>query len=115
MFFRRGREKREKHHSVYVVQLGKGVLKERKFARANPDHKPSKPCVYVGMTGLTPDERFLNHRKGRKSNRYVHRYGVKLLPRLYKRYNPMSYRAAQKMEVRLAHRLRAKGYAVWQN
>ena len=115
MFFRKDREKGEKHHSVYVVQLSSDVLQERKFVRANPGHDPSLPCVYVGMTGLTPEERFLNHRKGRKSNRYVHRYGVKLLPRLYRRYNPMTYRGAQKLEVKLAGKLRKKGYAVWQN
>jgi len=115
MFFRKDREKGGKHHSVYVVQLSSDVLREKKFARANPARDSSLPCVYVGMTGLSPKARFRNHKKGLKSNRYVHRYGVKLLPRLYSRYNPMSYKAAQKMEVKLAGKLRKKGYAVWQN
>ena len=102
------------HHSVYVIELSPEVLQEARFRRANPDYDATKPCVYVGMTGLTPEQRFENHRKGIKSNRYAHQYGVRLLPRLYAVYNPMPYRAAQEMEVELAIGLREEGYGVWQ-
>lgn len=101
-------------HSVYVVELSPEVLNEAKFRRANPDYDVTKPCVYVGMTGLTPEQRFANHRKGVKSNRFAHQYGLRLLPRLYAVYNPMPYRAAQEMEVELAIGLREEGYGVWQ-
>ncbi len=104
-----------KHHSVYVIKLDKAVTRERKFARANPRRRFWRPCVYVGLTGLAPVERFANHKKGYKANRYAHLYGIKLLPRLYAHLNPMSYEEAQKMEGNLAGRLRSKGYAVWQN
>jgi len=40
--------------------------------------------------------------------------GLRLLPALYERYNPMSYREAQAMEVELGIALRARGYGVWQ-
>ena len=101
-------------HSVYVIELSPEVLNEGRFRKANPDYDVTKPCVYVGMTGLSPERRFENHRKGVKSNRYAHQYGLRLLPRLYACFNPMPYRAAQDMEIELAIGLREEGYGVWQ-
>ena len=102
------------HHHVYVIELDKAVLTEAKFRRANPDYDPAKPCVYVGMTGLTVQQRFANHRKGIKSSRFAHRYGIRLLPELYECFNPMPYEGAREMEVELAVGLREEGYGVWQ-
>jgi predicted GIY-YIG superfamily endonuclease len=108
------KRKRRHHHSVYVVELSRGVLYERKFQRANPHYNPDKPCVYVGMTGLDPDVRFDKHKAGIQSNSYVRKYGVRLLPALYAAYNPMPYDAARDMEVELAIALREQGFGVWQ-
>ena len=105
---------RKKHHSVYVVGLSRTVLKDRRFVRKNPDHDPDKPCLYVGMTGLSPEERLENHKAGHKSNRYVREYGLELRRELYEQYNPMTYDEARAMEVDLAEKLRTEGYAVWQ-
>lgn len=102
------------HHCVYVIELDPKVLKDRKFRAANPDHDPSKPCLYVGCTGMSPEMRFENHRRGYKSNRYAHKFGLRLRPDLYACYNPMPYDAAAEMEVELAQGLREDGYAVWQ-
>ena len=102
------------HHSVYVVELSPEVWNEPKFRKCNPDHDPVKPCVYVGMTGLSPDARFDKHKAGIKANRFVERYGQRLLPQLYAVYNPMPYQAAREMEVELAIGLREQGYSVWQ-
>jgi predicted GIY-YIG superfamily endonuclease len=99
---------------VYVIRLDNAVLREPRFAKENPQHDARKPCVYVGMTGLSPEHRFANHKAGNKANRYVERYGVGLIPRLYARYNPMSYEEATAMEKELASRLKKRGYAVWQ-
>ena len=63
------------HHYVYVVLLSKQVLYERKFVKCNPDYDPTKPCVYVGMTGLDPDARFDKHKAGIRANRFVTKYG----------------------------------------
>ncbi|MGQ0545295.1 MAG: hypothetical protein ACT4P3_08190 [Betaproteobacteria bacterium] len=106
--------KRRPHYSVYVVELARGVLYERRFQRANLNYNPEKPCVYVGMTGLDPDVRFDKHKAGIQSNRYVLKYGVRLLPALYQAYNPMPYDAARDMEVELAIYLREQGFGVWQ-
>ncbi len=102
------------HYHVYVVELSAQVWNEPRFRRCNPGYDILKPCVYVGMTGLNPDERFDKHMAGIRSNRYVRKYGLRLLPKLYEVFNPMPYDAARDMEVELAIDLRAKGYGVWQ-
>ena len=99
---------------MYVVELSQDVLNEPRFRKANPDYRLGKRCVYVGMTGLSPDERFDKHRAGIKSNKYVRVYGLWLLPALYEMYNPMPYDAAREMEVELAIGLREQRYGVWQ-
>jgi len=101
-------------HHVYVVALDPAVLKDRRFRARNPGYRPGMPCVYVGMTGLPPGERFQNHKAGVKANRYVRDYGIALLPELYEFLNPMPFEAAETMEKELAEELREKGYAVWQ-
>jgi len=103
-----------KRFSVYVIGLNKLVLNERKFRAANPQYNPAKPCVYVGMTGLSPRQRFLNHRLGIKGCKYVKKYGLYLRPSLYEQLNPMTYEDACPMEREFARRLRERGYAVWQ-
>jgi predicted GIY-YIG superfamily endonuclease len=105
------------HHNLYVVELKVEVFSlEHKFREANPGYSLSlKPCVYVGMTGLTPEERLQEHRSGNHSARFVRKYGVRLLPELYTHFNPMPYALATVMEVELARQLREQGYGVWQN
>lgn len=110
---KRARHARHRHH-VYVVLLSDRVWNEAAFRRANPDHDITRPCVYVGMTGLDPDLRFDRHKAGIQANRFVQQYGMQLLPQLYEVFNPMPYDAAREMEVELAIGLREQGYAVWQ-
>lgn len=70
---------------------------------------------HLGLTGLTPEARFENHLCGRKASRIVKRFGVRLVPSLYSRYNPMTYEDAVKRERALATELRRRGYGVWQH
>ena len=102
------------HYHVYVVELADQVWNSSRFRRANPDWQLGKPFVYVGMTGLDPDLRFDRHKAGIKANIFVRDYGLRLLPQLYERHNPMRYEAARAMEVELAIALRRAGYGVWQ-
>lgn len=88
------------HHSVYVVYL------------RNPAGD-GRAGYYVGMTGLTPEARFANHKAGRRASRVVRRFGVRLVPRLYSHLNPMPYRRAVEMEQWLADSLRKRGYQVY--
>ena len=101
-------------HNVYVIELDGRVLNHTRFRAANPDRDMTKPCVYVGCTGLTPEKRFAKHKAGIQANRYVQDYGIRLLPKLYAYANPMPYDAARDMEVELAIALQEEGYAVWQ-
>ena len=88
------------HHSVYVVYL------------RNP-RGDGKAGYYVGLTGLSPEKRFQNHKQGIKSAGVVKRFGVRLVPRLYEHLNPMPYLKAKEMEVFLAESLRKRGYLVY--
>jgi hypothetical protein len=110
-----GAPARHEHYHVYVIRLDGAVVSHKSFRDANPQHHPLKACVYVGMTGLTPEERFRQHKRGYKSGKYVQQYGERLLPHLYGRYNPMTYREAVLREKRLAAHLRSLGFGVWQN
>jgi hypothetical protein len=102
----------EHHHHVYVVLLDPAAGRLRAVRAANPHRKTDQPCVYVGMTGLTPEERFANHKAGLKDAYVVRRYGIRLLPELYAHLNPMPFQAAAEMELDLAEDLRRAGYTV---
>jgi predicted GIY-YIG superfamily endonuclease len=88
---------RRPHHNVYVVFL------------RNPKGD-GKAGYYVGMTGLSPEQRFENHKSGIKAARVVKEHGVRLVPKLYEHLNPMSYGAAK---VVLAEELRKRGFVVF--
>ncbi|HMD35049.1 MAG TPA: hypothetical protein VKH42_08780 [Vicinamibacterales bacterium] len=92
--------KPREHHHVYVVYL------------RNPKGD-GKAGYYVGMTGLTPAQRFQNHKAGVKAARVVRRFGERLVPRLYAHLNPMPYGRAKEMEVLLADSLRKRGFVVY--
>ena len=72
-----------------------------------------KAAYYVGMTGLTPEHRFENHKSGIRAARVVRRYGERLVPRLYQHLNPMPYARAKAMEAYLADSLRKRGFVVY--
>jgi hypothetical protein len=52
------------HHSVCVILLDPAMLRHPSILRSNPKRDPAKPCVYVGMTGLSVEHRFQNHKRG---------------------------------------------------
>ena len=89
----------EPHFSVYVVLLELGAV----------DY-----ALYVGLTGLSPEERYLNHKAGHKASKWVRRYGIGLLPALYRHLNPLDWDPATKAEVDLAASLRHTGIRVEQ-
>jgi len=105
------------HHNLYVIELRPEILtQQERFLEANLHYVPgTKPCVYVGLTGLTPEERFRKHLQGKKDAWFAHRYGQRLLSELYRHFNPMPYDLARVMEPELARQLREQGYGVWQN
>lgn len=102
-------------YNIYVIELREEVLSNKKFMEKNPKFIPGNPCVYVGMTSRSPEERFQQHLAGYKSAKMARKYGVLLKPRYFRSHNPMTYEDAKVMEVEKARRLRAKGWGVWQN
>jgi len=102
-------------HNVYVIELDKDVLKFDEFIKANPQYKQGMPCLFVGETRHTPQKRFNYHLVGYKSHEFVRRYARRLAPEYYARMNPVDCEQARAEEQKLADRLRALGYAVWQH
>ena len=101
---------------VYVIELDKAVLSSKKFRIKNPQLNPRRACYYVGQTIHDPEIRFQQHKSGYKANSFVKRYGLRLIPRKFKKYNPMAKRIeAEYMEQWLAEKLRKKGHGVWSN
>tara|TARA_B100001540_G_C15578573_1_gene538448 strand:- start:5 stop:373 length:369 start_codon:yes stop_codon:yes gene_type:complete len=114
-----------KKYYVYVIGLYPRYSKTKKAKRHNPNYIEGKPCVYVGYTSKTPEERYKQHitgyinKKGHKLySSTVLKFGYKnngLRPRKYEKYNPLkSKEIAMKKEVELANQLRKKGYCVCQ-
>jgi predicted GIY-YIG superfamily endonuclease len=93
----RSKKKPSGHHSVYVVYL-------------RNENWDGTAGWYVGMTGLTPEQRFENHKTGKKAAGVVRRFGVRLVPRLYAHLNPMPYSKALEMEKWLHGSLIKRGY-----
>ena len=102
---------------VYVIELDPEVQKSGRFRKANPGMNRALPCFYVGQTAKSPEARFRQHRKGgRLSNSFVRRYGRRLLPGLYRKYNPVPTRKdALDLEKYLSGKLRADSHGVWTN
>lgn len=92
--------KKRLHHRVYVVRLD------------NP-RGDGREGYYVGMTGLPPEERFANHKRGYKGARVVRDHGVALAWDLFKGIPAMSYQEAALTEPTLADDLRDLGYLVY--
>ena len=109
-------------YNVYVIELDKEFGDSPKAKKANPYRNPGKPSVYVGYTSKSPEDRFKQHMSGKPgkkgfklSSRVAYKYGIRLLPDLYEKYNPIRYKKdAMEMEIFLAESLRTRGYTVWQ-
>ncbi len=101
-------------HSLYAIELDPAVWKIRAFRDRNPGGAEGG-CLYIGVTGLTPEERFERHREGTQSGRFVRTHGVRLRLDLVEGFSRLPYRIAACMEPKLAAWLRAQGFAVWQN
>lgn len=107
---------------VYVIELDKAFAKTPRAKKVNPHSNIDKPCIYVGSSSKKPEERFYEHINGVRNirgplfSRVVHRYGIRLRPRLYQKYNPLRTREeAQANEEELTIKYRRRGYTVWSN
>ena len=105
-----------KRYFVYVIELDPSVADQKKFRAKNPKYISGKSCVYVGQSVRKPSLRFTQHKEGYKSNTYAHRFGLKLVPEFYEKYNPIPRRKdAEELEEYVALNLRKERFGVWFN
>jgi len=103
-------------HRLYCILLHEKALQSW-YRFKNSQRNLKLPCVYVGMTSLTPAERFDNHRFGDEDKRsqYVEQHGLCLMPILYTQLNtyPFTRQQALEKENQLAQALRQQGFAAF--
>ena len=56
---------------MYVIELRPDVIERKTVAGENAERREDKPCLYVGQTARTPEERFAQHLAGVRSSRIV--------------------------------------------
>ena len=93
--------------TVYVIELDPKGCKD-----------PGRGFVYVGETSKTPEERFAEHKKGKRNKRgplfspIVRRWGRRLRPDLAPGTKQYSQAASKAAEKRWADKMRQDGYRV---
>lgn len=103
-------------YNVYVIELDKEVLSSKRFKVKNPQMNTRKTCYYVGQTIHDPETRFKQHKQGYKANQFVRKYGLRLEPRIFSKFNPIPNRKeAERIEQWITEKLREKGHGVWSN
>mgnify|MGYP001062691866 CR=1 FL=1 len=120
-------DKIQANHRVYAFFMNEDVLDKNKFREANPNYHKDKPCVYVGMTGKTLEERYEEHTNPQNKNyskgsKWMKRHGVRgfsqaLAVNLLSHPNisreTLTYGEALQNEKLYAEWLSSKGYGVW--
>ena len=101
---------------LYVIELDKKVWESAKFRKKNPNSRAGGRCFYVGQSARAPMLRLKQHKEGYKSNSFARRFGIKLVPEFYEKYNPIPTRKdAEELEEYLANKLKKERYGVWFN
>ena len=101
---------------LYVIELDKQVGKLIKFRKQSPKFLLGNRCFYVGQSAKKPPIRFRQHKGGYKSNTYAKRFGMRLAPEFYEKYNPIPTRKdAEELEIYVTMKLRQERYGVWSN
>ena len=67
----------------------KNVSNLKKFYSKNPLYFKDSDCVYDRQSIRTLSLRFEQHKDGYQSISYARKYGIKLLPDLSNKYNPI--------------------------
>ena len=101
---------------LYVIELDKKVGKSVKFRKQSPNFIFGNRCFYVGQSAKKPSMRFRQHKDGYKSNTYAKRFGMRLVPKFYEKYNPIPTRKdAEELEEYVTMKLRKDRFGVWSN
>jgi hypothetical protein len=104
------------HYSVYVLHLHPESGSTKKMKRQNSLDDDFKGFLYVGMTGLSVEERINNHVSGYKSCNLVKRfYTGEVFVDYPEHGRKFDWRTAVEKEFEVADSLRKKGYCTYQN
>ena len=120
-------DKIQAKHKVYAFYLKQDVLGKRKFQEANPNYKKGKPCVYVGMTGKSIEERYDEHTNPKNENykkgsKWMKSYAIRgftealaigLLSHPNISRETLTFGEALQNEKLYAEWLKSQGYGVW--
>ena len=120
-------DKIQAKHRVYAFYMNEEVLDKKKFREANPNYQTGQPCVYVGMTGKTIEERYKEHTNPRhknykKGSKWMKKHGVRgfskalainLLSHPNISRETLTFGEALQNEKLYAEWLRSEGYGVW--
>ena len=99
---------------TYVIELDASAMQDPAYAKKNPGWIAGMPLYYVGMTSLSPGERFDQHMLGTKNvSRIAHRYGRKLRMDIVTDRKASRRTIALKKEARLVRDLRVAGCGAW--
>ena len=55
----------------------------------------------------------MNHKRGHRSSWFPKEFGIRLLPDLFQKFNPMPYKLATLIEPEYSEWIRSRGFAVW--
>ena len=92
-----------------MVELDEGARAKAKKAETG-----TGPCVYVGETERTPEQRFAQHSAGgRTSSKIVRDHGVRLRPDLATRGPFLTRANGERAERELGDVLRKRGFVVF--
>ena len=100
---------------IYVVELDPAAGADPVFAKDNLHLLEGMPCLYVGSTSQTAEERFGQHLSGVSAARIVALWGRKLRYDLMPAQKPIKRERALMLERSLARDLRRQGFAVSQH
>ncbi len=104
-----------REYRIYVIELDGAVWEKSAIRSRNPERRMDKPCLYVGYTVHTPEQRFQQHKSGDHDAPIVRHFGLELKPRLYDNAPITNSRLdAERAEAHWADRLRRKGFGVWE-
>ena len=96
---------------VYTIKLRKNLPKKTNAKLLEKMPNSGNGRFYIGMTGLHPFERYLNHIRGYKASWAAKRMAVSMITF----EGPMSHEEAVRREPELAQELRERGFDVHSN
>lgn len=99
---------------LYAILLDDAVLESPRFKAANPGYVPGKACYYVGTSIHEPAKRFRMHMDGKRSSRWVRKYGVEVDYRKCHHIEVPNAAERAAAESDYAEELRREGYGIWQ-